>query len=398
MRIALVGASVRSAAQSALRAGYQPVGADLFADSDLEGKNRLVRITDYPAGLASWLAQTPCAGWIYTGGLENYPNQVAAMAAERPLLGCGDNVLQAVRSPQRLAASLEGAGLRFPKTVVFADALSSKANPGSLQMASGRWLQKTYRGSGGSGVSSLALAGVQLEADGPMENSYVQQYIEGRSCSALFLACADRSELLGITGQLVGELWTGAAPYQYCGSIGPWSCLPAGVNEEVERIGAVLVKAFGLVGLFGVDLIIAGSQVWTLEVNPRYTASVEILERASGLLAMGQHVRACQQQRDQQVEVSRSASSFQSASTSPYHGKVILFAQQDVAIQQEFTQWALGSKSQEGFSPLADIPRPGTAIRERQPVLTLFAAGESIDEVEGGLRQRVARVEQKLYG
>jgi predicted ATP-grasp superfamily ATP-dependent carboligase len=398
MRIALVGASVRSAAQSALRAGYQPVGADLFADSDLEGKNRFVQITDYPAGLASWLAQTPCAGWIYTGGLENYPNQVAAMAAERPLLGCGDNVLQAVRSPQRLAAALEGAGLRFPKTVVFADALSSKANPGSLQMASGRWLQKTYRGSGGSGVSSLALAGVQLEADGPMENSYVQQYIEGRSCSALFLACADRSELLGITGQLVGELWTGAAPYQYCGSIGPWSCLPAGVNEEVERIGAVLVKAFGLVGLFGVDLIIAGSQVWTLEVNPRYTASVEILERASGLLAMGQHVRACQQQRDQQVEVSRSASSFQSASTSPYHGKVILFAQQDVAIQQEFTQWALGSKSQEGFSQLADIPRPGTAIRERQPVLTLFAAGESIDEVEKALRQRVARVEQKLYG
>ncbi len=74
-RLALVGASVRSAAQSALRAGYQPVGADLFADSDLEGKNRFVRITDYPAGLASWLAQTPCAGWIYTGGLENYPNQ-----------------------------------------------------------------------------------------------------------------------------------------------------------------------------------------------------------------------------------------------------------------------------------------------------------------------------------
>jgi predicted ATP-grasp superfamily ATP-dependent carboligase len=153
-----------------------------------------------------------------------------------------------------------------------------------------------------------------------------------------------------------------------------------------------------LVGLFGVDLIIAGSQVWTLEVNPRYTASVEILERASGLQAMGRHVHACKQQRDQPLEVNRPASFFQPASTSPYHGKVILFARQDVAIQQKFTQWALGSKSQEGFPPLADIPRPGTVIRERQPVLTLFAAGESIDEVEAGLRQRVAKVERKLYG
>lgn len=396
MRLALLGASVRSAAQSALRAGFQPVGADLFADADLRGENRLERIISYPTGLASWLAQTQCDGWIYTGGLENYPKQIAAMAAGRPLLGCGGEVLQAIRSPQRLAAALEVAGLRFPKTIPFPAAPSLATGLDPSLVAPGRWLVKTCRGSSGSGVRALVLEGATLEADQPTEDSYIQQYIDGRPCSAIYLACTDQAELLGVTRQLVGEPWTGAAPYQYCGSIGPYPDLPAGVIEEIERIGAVLVKTFGLVGLFGVDLIIDDSRVWALEVNPRYTASVEILERASGLLAMGRHVFACQQQMGKQVDEDESDHFFQPTDARPYHGKVILFAQQCVTIQRGFTRWALGLTCREGWAQLADIPRPGTLIRARQPVVTLFAAGDSADEVEGGLRQRVAEVRQKL--
>ena len=41
-------------------------------------------------------------------------------------------------------------------------------------------------------------------------------------------------------------------------------------------------SAFGLAGWFGVDFILRDGIPWPVEINPRYTASVEIHELASG--------------------------------------------------------------------------------------------------------------------
>jgi predicted ATP-grasp superfamily ATP-dependent carboligase len=370
------------------------LGADLFADADLETIGPRKRITDYPQGLAHWLDQTECDGWIYTGGLENYPAQIAAMAARRPLLGCGGEVLKGIRSPRGLAVALEPAGLRFPRTIPL-----SACGPVPAVEATGNWLIKTCRGSSGCGVQPLVSGtGTRVDpTDRPTGDCYLQQYIDGSPCSALFLARAGQVELLGMTRQLVGERWTGAAQFQYCGSIGPHPRLPAEVSAQIERIGEVLAKTFRLMGLFGVDLILASSQVWTIEVNPRYTAAVEIVERVSGLPLMGRHVRACLRSTDEQPVVGKRVEAARPVRQVGYHGKAILFAQQRVIIRREFTRWALGSTCGEGWPPLADIPRPGTEIGASQPVVTLFATGDSPAEVEGALRQRVAQTQQKLY-
>jgi predicted ATP-grasp superfamily ATP-dependent carboligase len=378
------------------------LGADLFADADLKFGGPWRQITDYPAGLAWWLDQTECDGWMFTGGLENYPAQVAAMAAQRPLLGCGGEVLQKVRSPGRLAAVLEAAGLRFPKTLAL-----PTVDPVPFTETAGRWLVKTSRGSSGMGVRPLA-APLTDQARSAQARSaptdllngdcYLQQRIDGSPCSALFLARAGQAELLGLTRQLVGEPWTGAAPFQYCGSIGPHPWLPAGVSAQVKRIGAVLAKTFGLVGLFGVDLIRAGSQVWTIEVNPRYTAAAEVVERVSGMPVLGRHIRACQQQAGEQELVGEMDRPSRAVPAAGYHGKAVLFAQQPVAVSGGFTRWALESPCRAGWPQLADIPWPGTVIRASQPVVTLLAAGDSAAQVEGTLRERVAETRRKLYG
>ena len=78
--LAIVGASVRAAAMSALRAGLAPVAVDLFADADLRALCPAERVTSYPRGLAEWLADAPAGAWLYTGGLENHPVLVASMA------------------------------------------------------------------------------------------------------------------------------------------------------------------------------------------------------------------------------------------------------------------------------------------------------------------------------
>src|SRR5882672_6712717 len=98
-KLAIVGASARAAAFSALRSGYQVVAADLFADADLQRACPVTRIADYPAGLITWLEKVECDAWLYTGALENHPQFVDRMAAIRPLLGNAGEPLRDVRNP-----------------------------------------------------------------------------------------------------------------------------------------------------------------------------------------------------------------------------------------------------------------------------------------------------------
>src|SRR3954454_20820898 len=75
MPLLLIGASVRSLAQSARRAGLDPTAIDLFADRDLLATCPARRVDShaYPHDLdrlASGLAAGP---WMYAGALENHP-------------------------------------------------------------------------------------------------------------------------------------------------------------------------------------------------------------------------------------------------------------------------------------------------------------------------------------
>jgi uncharacterized protein len=395
--LAIVGASARSAAHSALRAGWQPIVADLFADADLQSVCPTTRIKDYPDGFFDWLNRTESDGWLYTGGLENHPALIDRMATRRPLLGNSGSVLQAIRSPCRLADALSNSGLLFPETRPCSR--DDLHQPGAED-----YLLKTYRQSSGLGVSGpysgpdgwkqLAL---QIAA-GKNDPLFLQQRVEGTACSATFIGWGAEATLLGITRQLVGQSWTGAAKYQYCGSIGlEQSCAPA-THGQIVRIGNVLANRFGLRGLFGVDLMIDREQAWTIEVNPRYTAAVEILERATGIRAISWHAAACCQTDGpapgpESMPPAASISEVERANT---YGKVILFAKHKTAILQPFVDWALEQARYPDWPAVADIPAPGTVIEPHQPILSLFAKGRSLNQVEQVLRGRVARIEQRL--
>jgi predicted ATP-grasp superfamily ATP-dependent carboligase len=372
-RIAIVGASVRAAAASAVRAGFQVAAADLFADADLSRITQATRIDRYPGGLLDWLRQLspPPDAWMYTGALENHPDLVDAMAMVAPLLGNQAAALRKVRSPLLLADTLQRAGLRFPET---------RLSPGGLPR-NGSWLMKTGRGASGIGVRAFT-----SEMFGS-ESAFYQERIAGIPHSATFAAAGGESKLLGIVHQFVGKDWLGAREFQFCGAIGPCHFPPA-VQAEIEQIGSVLAHEFNLVGLFGIDLMIDGEQVWTIEVNPRYAASVEIIERFANIDAIADHVSAC---RDGQLhDLPRQNSHIA-------HGKAILFARRSVQIGATFTNGALNESARAAWPALADIPASGTTIKHGQPVLTVFAESASNELVEKNLRSRVAEIERAIY-
>jgi predicted ATP-grasp superfamily ATP-dependent carboligase len=202
--------------------------------------------------------------------------------------------------------------------------------------------------------------------------------------------------LLGITRQLVGEAWLGAHGFQYAGSIGPWPVSDAAL-DTIVRIGNVLAENFELSGLFGVDLVLDGSDVWTIEVNPRYTASVEIVERATGISAIAAHASACAEGHGAGYSGLEASVPHPAISPLlPVHGKAILFAKQDVVVSKQLAESALTQALRKPWSTLADIPAAGTLIEAGRPILTLFAEGATVDEVEHRLRKHAMQIEQAL--
>lgn len=375
--LAIVGASTRSAAASAVRAGFQPLAADLFADADLRRIATATRISPYPEGLVDWLRAMEPPVWMYTGALENYPELVDQMAWIAPLWGNPGDVLARVRSPWELASALQDAGLLFPETRATAEGLPND----------GSWLVKTYRGASGSGVREW---NCDFGSENDQSTVCYQQRIGGTPCAAVYVAADGSAQLLGVTRQLIGESWLGAHGFQYCGSIGPWPTSESG-KETLVRLGNILAADFELVGLFGVDFMYNDGNVWTLEVNPRYTASVEIIERLSGVSAIQLHSAACGGVGDFATSARRLPPKLTNAC-----GKAILFATSDGRVSQQFAEWTLAEALREPWPALGDVPPANTLIETGRPILTVFAEGATVESVEQQLRRDVAAIFAKL--
>ena len=101
----IAGFSTRAAAQSARRAGFEVHAVDAFGDRDLLAAASQVEVVhDYPTGIPAACARLPPAPWMYTGGLENESEIIAAVSRGRPLLGNGPQPLVRVRDPFELDA------------------------------------------------------------------------------------------------------------------------------------------------------------------------------------------------------------------------------------------------------------------------------------------------------
>ena len=107
------------------------------------------------------------------------------------------------------------------------------------------------------------------------------------------IASRSAASLIGVTRQLIGAP---GSPFAYRGSIGPYA-VSEGLKRRLDSMGWVLASEFALVGLFGVDYILSDGEPWPVEVNPRYTASVEVLELAMRRSLLAEHLRACDPER-----------------------------------------------------------------------------------------------------
>jgi predicted ATP-grasp superfamily ATP-dependent carboligase len=150
----------------------------------------------------------------------------------------------------------------------------------------------------------------------------------------------------------------------------------------IHRSGETIAAAAGLRGLWGFDFIYdIDIGTYPVELNPRYTASVEVLEHGLGESVFGDRFAATQ------------------GRARPLVGKAIYYAPHDLGFPTSgpwdadlalpFDPWRLPR--------FADIPSPGSMSHAGQPVVTIFEQGSSAAECRQRLQSRARELDQ-LFG
>ncbi len=376
--ILLVGYSMRMLAELAVRAGYAVTALDYFGDSDLRALSpSLSLLRDFggksynPTTLTKAARTLAAPSVAYSASFENHPALVAQLAEGRTLLGNPPAVLERVRDPLQLAAALRAGGFNYPETVV--------AQPDTSLDPNRRWLWKPLRGGGGTGVRR-ASAGAGRNATTP---GVFQERLDGLVCSAAFVADGRRAVLLGLTEQLVGRRAFGVSGYRYCGNLLPPRLPPAAMRRMLREARALadhLTAAFGLRGVNGVDFVWHQGRLWTIEVNPRPSASLELMDSGYNIRVFDAHVRAFSGELPA-FDLERAWAH------TPAMGKAILFTTPAVRAPDTSDWFARG---------LRDVPHSGEAIGRGHPVCTLLVSAATPAACLRGLRAKAAQVRSWL--
>ena len=351
--VLIAGVSTRAAAESAGRAGYGVTAFDAYGDLDHHPSVHVVSLprdlgVSFTAHAAARAARAVSGDAVaYLSSFENHPRAVRTLAGGRALWGNPPDVLRRVRDPFLLAASLRQRGITVPHTLDWAP-------------PAGRWLVKPRRSGGGHGVRRWN------EHESVPTGCYLQEMIDGTPGSIVFVATSGRVVPLGITLQLVAEPAFGAGGYRYCGSL-----LPArdddmdSIVEPACALAAAVAEEFQLVGVNGIDFIAKDDVPYVTEVNPRWSASMELVERAYEISVFGIHAAAC---------VSGTLPDFDLRAArhrARVWGKAIVFARGS-AVAPDTRPW-LDDRT------VRDVPHPGESFAAGQPICTVLA--ESADMV-----------------
>src|SRR3954470_14087714 len=314
----VAGVTTRAFALSAVRAGYRVTAIDAFSDLDLEAAAQQVLLarsrrtgeaySPMEAAKAAANVSAPLAA--YTSNFENFPAAVAQLARGRQLLGNSPETLRRARDPVELMRILRRGGLRCPHTL---------SRPPAGRSLPGTWLLKPRRSGGGHGVAPWA-PGTAVAS-----GMYLQQRITGTPGSISFAADGTNARILGFSRQLIGDPRFGAPRFRYCGSILGAPQLPlfsrqSELLELANRVAAAAAARLGLIGVNGVDFIARRGIPYPIELNPRYSASMELIERVHRLSIFGVHALACERKLPAIPPLPHSSAA---------HGKAIVFARQD---------------------------------------------------------------------
>ena len=202
------------------------------------------------------------------------------------------------------------------------------------------WIYRRHDTSGGTGV--FKAAGLEPHRVGPGE---WRRVIEGEPVGITFGINPTGLQIVGVTRSLVRD--HGRRPYCYAGSVHDPNIESAVQrwSDPMQRLARLVHDWREPMGCFGMDAIWTGEDLLILEINRRYTASMELHERRLGWCAL-----------------TGAAAPVRDGGSS----KRILYA--DVDSRFELQRWRLNHPG----DSIHDYPPDGTLVAAGDPVCTLL--------------------------
>ncbi|HEX5435614.1 MAG TPA: ATP-grasp domain-containing protein [Gemmatimonadaceae bacterium] len=329
----------------------------------------------------------------YTSDFENHPAAVARLARGL-LLGNPPEVLRRVRNPFVVARTLTARGFAVPQLWSGAEdgepgdqvlngesrIHHSRPDPSHPPRLTTHCLAKPLASGGGHSIVPWR-AGQALAA-----GMVLQERIAGIPGSIVFAADGERAVPFALTRQLIGDRAFGAHGFKYCGNIlvaagDPYVDRGRGLLERAMAVARVVVEAFGLVGVNGIDFIARQGVPYPIEINPRYTAAMELAERAYGLSVFEAHAAGCAAA----VPAFDLEREWRSGGAV---GKAVIYARHTIVLG-DTRRWC-------DDDTMRDVPHPGERIARGRPVCTVFARGRDGSACYAALVRRAGQVYEQL--
>jgi predicted ATP-grasp superfamily ATP-dependent carboligase len=358
-RVLVAGFATRHIAQSAHAAGYEVYAVDHFCDQDLGFYTREARpfaeLSDLEGAVVEMCERHSPDFIVAASGAE--------ALATRDL--CGTPKEKVGRFLDKLSTHqfFEETGIPTPVLL----------GPGNYPA-----MLKPRNGSGGwrnAIVHDAAEFSRWMENYGDLP-SLSEEVVHGVPSSVCCLATGSSAMAVAANRQMLRGV--GDAAFGFSGSVTPFrgDALPMMVRYA-EHIAA----ESGCIGTIGIDFV-AGDRIHAIEVNPRFQATLDTIEIATGRNLFAAHVEACRGNLPSGTPVCRQVAA-----------RTILFAERDMLVGPNLVR----------FSPLiADIPWPGTAFEEGQAVVSVYGWGAGEGEAMGMLDKHIRAVQQymggRLYG
>ena len=358
----LAAISARALAQSARRAGFTPLAADFFADTDTQGAAHACR--KLAGGMDRGLreqsllralealaerAPSPIVGFVYGAGFEDRPELLTLIAKSWPVLGNDAATVARLKAPESFFAELDRLGIPHPATA------STRPTKG------GAWLAKKRGGAGGSHIVPSRLTKGASDV-------YYQERVEGRAVSALFVGNGSGARVLGFS-----EQWTAPAPrslWRYGGAVRPAALSPASAQRMASAVMRI-ARSFKIKGLASADFMVRDEEALLLEINPRPGATLDIFDcGATPLLRL--HLEAVSE-----GKLPPSGLKFEDAMAS-----AIVYADKGGAAPSGFAwpEWS------------ADRPKSSERIDKNRPICTVWARASTKARAKRLIKERICKI------
>lgn len=337
-------------AASALRAGYESVVIDLFADLDTRQTAMhcyavpSLALADLLPAVELITRQFELQFVVYGSGLEPFPDSLALLQARFCCYGNSLETFNRINKKDYFFAQLDAMHIAHPE-VAFDVVPKLK-----------RGLLKPSAGEGGVGILPCSANVTELK-----EGFYWQRWVAGVPMSALFLADGHSAQLIGFNRQ-----WTVQPGLQFCGLINH-APLVLAQQKEIKQVLKQIVAVFALTGLNSLDFIYDGTNCQILEVNARPSASMCLYDSDFSKGLLYEHIRACDGDLIDSVPAHKNIRAYE-----------VLYAVRSLEIPETMS-WPLWAM---------DRPASASVIEKKQPVCSIMASAKEAGQVRAILQHR----------